>query len=320
MAWLGDRERARDDRLAGDDRGERGNHQQRDGERGRDHVEERIVDEFGVLDEHRGLPHVVDHERRHADHEPCRGDRDAAEMAHVRIERLGAGDRVDDGAQREEREQRVGLKVADHVERIERSEHGRVLGDMVAAHRRDHREVDQHDGAEQAADVLGTAPLDGKEAGEDGQRDPHDPRLERRADDAETLDRGDDRDGGREHGISEKQRGGEQRAGEQPALGRLFAQLAVDQRIERKAAAFTLVVAAHDDEDILDRDDEDEEPEDQADDSVKIGDRCGQPVARIERGLQRIERAGADIAEHHAERTEGERGAAGASGWIFGVG
>ena len=39
---------------------------------GRDHVEERIVDEFGVLDQHRRLAHVIEHQRGHDDVQPGR--------------------------------------------------------------------------------------------------------------------------------------------------------------------------------------------------------------------------------------------------------
>ena len=69
-----------------------------------------------------------------------------------------------------------------------------------------------------------------------------------------------------------------------------------------------MVVAAHDDEHIFDRDDKDERPEDQADNTVKVGHIDLKMVARVERRLQRVQRAGTDIAVHHADRTQGQRG------------
>jgi len=178
----------------------------------RHHMEERIIHEFRVLQKHGGLAHVVQHQRGNADREPGDRDGNAAEVAHIGIKCFGAGDRVDDGAQGEEREQRVGHEEAHHPDGIERAKHFGCLDDVADPHGGDRDEVDQHDRAEQAADLFGPAALDRKEGDEDGQRDPHDPWAEGGTDDAEALDRGDDGDRRGEHGIGKEQRGGEERA------------------------------------------------------------------------------------------------------------
>ena len=81
-------------------------------------------------------------------------------------------------------------------------------------------EIDQHDRAEQLADPVRAVALDGEQADQDRERDPHDVRLERGADDAEPLDRRDHRDRRRQHRIGKEQGGREQRADQQPALRR----------------------------------------------------------------------------------------------------
>ena len=52
--------------------------------------------------DHRALPQIIEHQRRQDEEQPGNADRLAAEMAHVGIERLGAGHRQHDRAQRQE--------------------------------------------------------------------------------------------------------------------------------------------------------------------------------------------------------------------------
>ena len=80
---------------------------------------------------------------------------------------------------------------------------------------------------------------------------------------------------------------------------------ALRQRGERHDAALAVVVGAHQHADVLHGDDEGDRPEHQGDDTVDI--RHGRPdraVVDREHGLQRVQRAGADVAEHHAQRGE----------------
>ena len=302
------RKGAGDHRLAGDHRGERRDHQQRDRERRRDHVEERIVHIVRMADQHRRLAHVVEHQRGDGDPQPRDRDRLAPEMPHVRVERLRARHRVDHRAERQERVEGMRGEERPQMDRAERREHGGIARDMDQAHRRDRREIDEHDRAEQPADALGAVPLDREQADQDGERDPHHIRLERRADDAQPFDRRDDRDRGRQHRVGVEQRGRGQRPDQQQPPGRGGAQLAVDQRVEREAAALAAIVAAHDDEDVFDRHHEHERPEDQADDAVQVGDIDAEVIARVQRRLQRVERAGADVPEHDADCAQRQGG------------
>jgi hypothetical protein len=81
----------------------------------------------------------------------------------------------------------------------------------------------------------------------------------------------------------------------------------VQQRQQGQTAALPPVVGPHDDDDVFDRHDDGDGPEDQRQHAQDM-----QPVERQrmragERFLHGIERAGADIAEDHPDRAEGER-------------
>ena len=69
----------------------------------RDEREERVLRRLRVLDEARRLPEVVEQQGGHDEREPGEADGVAAEVAHVGIERLAAGDDEDDAAEDEER-------------------------------------------------------------------------------------------------------------------------------------------------------------------------------------------------------------------------
>ena len=85
-----------------------------------------------------------------------------------------------------------------------------------------------------------------------------------------------------------------------------------DQCGESEDATFSVVVGAHDEHQVLDRDHGDQRPQDQREDAEHVGVGDREFVAGTFEGLtQRVERAGADVAVDDAERAEGE--AAGAA-------
>ena len=82
----------------------------------------------------------------------------------------------------------------------------------------------------------------------------------------------------------------------------------LDENDEREDAAFTAVVGAHQQEDVFERDDEDQRPDEERGDADHI---VAQAVGAsagdmVERFAHRIERAGADVAEDDAERGKGQ--------------
>ena len=77
--------------------------------------EERVRDRLGVLEDQRALAEVVEHQRREDEEEPRAADRRAAEVAHVGVQRLGAGDGEHHRAEREERRAAVVDEELDRV-------------------------------------------------------------------------------------------------------------------------------------------------------------------------------------------------------------
>ena len=80
-----------------------------------------------------------------------------------------------------------------------------------------------------------------------------------------------------------------------------------DQHDEREDSAFAAVVGPHQEDDVFQRDDEDQRPDQQRGNAQHGG---AQVTAGGHHGMQRfahgIERAGSDVAEDHADRGEGK--------------
>ena len=72
---------------------------------------------------------------------------------------------------------------------------------------------------------------------------------------------------------------------------------------KRENSAFTVVIRAEDDSDVLDRDQEDEAPENKGDKAVDIRWGCAVPQTFF----KCVQRAGSDVAEHHTQRDERQR-------------
>ena len=113
----------------------------------------------GSDEDQRALAEVVEDQRGEDEREPALADRVRAEVAHVGVERLGAGDREHDAAERDERlvavvEQELGAVVG-----RERAEDLRVLERADQAAEREHAEPDDHDRPEEAADRAGAEAL-----------------------------------------------------------------------------------------------------------------------------------------------------------------
>ncbi len=115
----GQRKRAGDDGLAGDDGGHGRQDHERDDRPLRRQPEERIALEHRVFEQQRGLSGVA--EQQGGQHDDIPGDayRIAAEMAHVGIERLAAGDGEEDAAEHDETLPSVLRQKADGVPRID---------------------------------------------------------------------------------------------------------------------------------------------------------------------------------------------------------
>ena len=307
MACLVTENAAVDERLRSDDRGAGGEHDQRVERPGRRHPVERIRDLLRIDEQHRALAEVVEHQRRHREAEPCDPDRPLAEVAHVGVERLGAGDAQHDRAERHERDARVREQEHQRVVRRERFQDRGVVADVHQPEHCEHREPQHHHRPEELADALGAVALEQEQGGQHDQRDRHDPAVEARCRDLQSLDRGEDGDGGRDDAVAEEDRGAEDADEEQPpAQRRPVAHRRRREREHRDQAALAVVVGAQDQHDVLDRDDDRQRPEHQRQHAVDVafGERH---VAVGEHFLQRVERAGADVAVDDADRAERQR-------------
>ncbi len=99
-----ERERARDQRLARDDRGQGREDQHRDEERrAADQVVERVRDVVAALEEQRALAEVVEEQAREHDRGPGEADRRPTEVSHVGVQRLATGDAQHDRTEQQER-------------------------------------------------------------------------------------------------------------------------------------------------------------------------------------------------------------------------
>ena len=189
----------------------------------------------------------------------------------------------------------------------------RLVNDAPHPERRQDGEPYQHDRTEHAADHGGAAALNQEKADQQHQRDRHDIRLEQRGRDLETLDRAQYRDRRRDHAVAVEQRGADQPRHHDPQIAPLAAmRRAQHQRGQRQQAAFAAIIGAHDDDDVFHGHDQDQRPEDQR---QRAKNRV---LARFSEGEQRllgrVERRGADVAEHDAKRRQRQAARAGGFG------
>ena len=152
---LGERERAGDDRLRGDDGRGGGQDHHRDQRPVRRQQVERVADCAGSAQDQRALPEVVEDASGEDQEQPRPGDRPAAEVPHVRVQGLGAGDGQHHRRQREERRAEVAEQEFKRVRGEQRLQDGRVADHAADAQGADHREPDGHHRPEQPPDDAG---------------------------------------------------------------------------------------------------------------------------------------------------------------------
>jgi hypothetical protein len=207
---------------------------------------------------------VVEHQSRQHQQVPGQADWQPAEMAHVGVECFSPGHRQHHRTQSEKGDHAIFQHEGHRVMGAESPQNMRCSGDVLDAKHSQRGEPDGHDGAEQYADPGRAMPLDHEQHGQDryGQRDHH--MVQLRCGNLEPFHRGQYGDGRRDHAVAVEQGGREdpEHADQRHDPGPSGC-AASQQRQERQAAAFTLVVGAHDDDDVLDRHDEHHRPEDQ---------------------------------------------------------
>ena len=226
-------------------------------------------------------------------------------MAHVDVERFAAGQHEEYGAEDRKRDARVAEQHAKRVGRIQRGENFRRLQDLPQAEQSDRREPEDHDRPEQAPDAFGAAALDREQRDDDRECGGHDEALHRGVDDREAFDRTQHGDRGRDERVAIEESGAEDREQDQ-CLGGLAGgiEFLLDQRDQGEHAAFAIVVHAQDQDDVLQRDDDEEAPEDQREDAEHRVD-VGRTAGGDRRLAKRVERARSDVAVHDTDCAQG---------------
>ena len=158
-----------------------------------------------MCDEQRTLAEIVEHQPGRGNAEPRDADRPLAEVTHVRVERLRAGDRKQHRTQHDERRGAVSRHEMQRVRRIDRLQNRRRLGDVPDPDCADRNEPDGAHGTEEQADDTRAMPLDREQCDENTHRDLHDVRFESRGPDLQPLNRRKHRDRGRQHCVTIEQ-------------------------------------------------------------------------------------------------------------------
>jgi len=168
-------------------------------------VVEGVGDGLRVDEEQGALAEIVEDQRRHDEAEPGNANREAAEVAHVGIQRFAAGHGEHHRAEGEEGEAGMFGDEHDGEQRVEGEQDSRIGDDLVQSEGGQDTEPGDHDRAEELADGAGAVFLDDEQAGQDAQGDRDDVGLEVGGDDFQSLDGGEHRNGRRDHAVAEEQ-------------------------------------------------------------------------------------------------------------------
>ena len=179
-------------------------------------------------------------------------------MTEVGVERLGAGHSQEDSAQRHQADEAVADDEHGAVERIESEEDHRVHDDMQDADDGDCHEPDAHHRPEEGGDLGGAPRLD---EGQDEDRQRNDVRVEVRSGDLQEFDGREHRERRSDDRVAVEQRRRDD-AEEYDEAGR-SRRAAHGERHERERPALSVVVGTDQEDHILERDDDEQRPEDQ---------------------------------------------------------
>ncbi len=229
-------------------------------------------------------------------------------MAHVGVERLGAGNGQEDAAQDDEAQQAVGQQELDAVLRHQGQQDDRIVEDVQQAQPAQRQEPHHGDRAEELGDLARALGLHEEQDHQDDGGDGDDAQLRDLADArrvAQALDRAQHRNGGRDDAVTVEQRGAAD--AEEEDAGRIFAERFLGQGHQGQRTAFALVVGAHQEDDVFHRHDHDQRPEDQRHDAIDGQRGIAAFVRMAQRLAHGVQRRRPDIAEDDADRADGQR-------------
>ena len=194
-------------------------------------------------------------------------------------------------------------KEFNSIERIDCSEHRRVVTDVQPARDCNRDEPDHHDGTEHGGHFCSAAALRREQRDQNDDRERHNKFGEGRAGELEPFNRRKDRNRRRDHGIAEKHRSADD-ANNGNKCG-APAKRPRRQRRQRQRSALAVIVGAKQDQNIFQRDRYDERPHDQRQHAEHDFARHHLIVACGDRGFaEGVKRAGSDVAVDDANATE----------------
>lgn len=308
-AGVRQREGARDECLGGDHGGGSGERDHGVDAPGRYQAEERVVVGDRLSRQELGaLPEVVEQQAGEDEKQPADADGLLAEVTHVGVEGFSAGHAEHDSPQ-----QHDALAEADlhhevvAVVGVDGAEHLGVPHDLVDAQDGNHDEPDNHDTTEDGTDLGSAFVLDREQAGQDGDGQRDDNRLESRCGDFETFDGAQDGDGRRDQTFSVEKACREHQRQADATDG--FARHAVEESQETEGSPFTEVVGTEDEDDVFQTHHQGECPEDQraATEYAGFVDDLTAAVFGEKDLFEGVEDAGPDVAVDHAAGGEAKQ-------------
>ena len=228
-------------------------------------------------------------------------------MTHVRVERLAPSHDEEDGAEHGEPVPAVFAEEGHGMSRIDGGQHDRLAHEPHHPERRDDHEPRHHDRPEQPADPVGAVALDREHADEDQHGDRDDVAVEERRRHLEALDRAQHRDRRRDHAVAVEQGRAEDAEQHERSRSRPTVGARRKERGQCQDATLALVVGAHHDRDVLDRDDQQQRVDDQREHAEDVFVSGGHRVRSKKAFAHRVQGTRADVAVDDADCGEGER-------------
>src|SRR5450759_3705673 len=263
---LRERECARDESLRRDDRGDRCERDQRILERAGRQQEERIDRARRVPQDQRALAEIVRQQRRQHQEEPGEADRPLAEVSHVGVERLRSGDGQDHGSEENESGVPMPNEKLQAVQRIRRGEDLRGLQNFGQSESPNRPEPDDHHGPEYPPDLGGAVLLEEEKPSEYRDGEGEYQVLPLRSHHFQTFHGAQHGDRRSDHAIAVEERRSDQseRDDRLATKGvRIAPLLLKTERQQCEDSALAVVVRPHDEDDVLDADDDYQRPDDQ---------------------------------------------------------
>src|ERR1700681_1228101 len=226
-------------------------------------------------------------------------------MSHVGVKRLRSRNGQNHSAEENERDETMVYEKTQAVPWIRAGENLWGLHDLAQPECPNHQKPDDHDGPEYPPDIPSAVLLEEEKACEydDCQRKHEVLRL--RSDHLEAFHGAQHGNRRSDHSIAVQQRGSDQsqRDDDLPAKGVRNAPLLLKYECQqRENSAFAVVVRPHDEDDVLDADDDYQRPDDQRENAIDVVGRRSDAVLQLEALAQRVQRTGTDVAVDDAER------------------